>query len=107
MRASCQSPWATWQGRPARRARRAGRVPGFGTDSESSERRARRRQGVMRRAREKTAGTYVVRLLTGSRLADLETPEGGTRSSSHRATGLQTRALTESTNSLAILGSHT
>jgi hypothetical protein len=30
----------------------------------------------------------------GSRLADLETPEGGTRSASHRATGLPSRALT-------------
>jgi hypothetical protein len=31
---------------------------------------------------------------TGSRLADLETPEGGTRSSSHRSTQLPNRALT-------------
>jgi hypothetical protein len=30
---------------------------------------------------------HVVRLLTGSRLAYLESPEGGTRSSSHRRTG--------------------
>src|SRR5205823_8076500 len=43
--------------------------------------------------RGKTAGTYVVRLLTGSRLADLETPEGGTRSSSHRAAGLPARVV--------------
>src|SRR5205807_5056409 len=35
-----------------------------------------------------------VRLLTDSRFADLETPEGGTRSASHRATGLPSRTLT-------------
>ena len=33
---------------------------------------------------------HEVRLLTGSRLAYLETPEGGTRSSSHRPAGLPT-----------------
>src|SRR5207248_4390081 len=85
---------ATWRARRARQARRAGRAPGSGTDCQWSERRARRRQGVTRQARGKTAGTYVVRLLTGSRFADLETPEGGTRSSSHRAAGLPARPLT-------------
>ena len=49
--------------------------------------------GATRRARGRMVG-HVVRLLTGSRLADLETPEGGTRSSSHRTAGLPIRAHT-------------
>ena len=92
-RASCRIRSATGRGRRVLRAHREGRAPGSGTDARSSLLRARRRQAARRRARGRTSG-HVVRLLSGFETCDLETPEGGTRSSSHRTARLPIRAHT-------------
>src|SRR3954453_23530340 len=91
MPGSYPSRSGTSRARRGPRERRAKRAPGCGRASGWIALRAQRRRAQTRRGRGKIAVTSVVRLLFGSRLACLETPEGGTRSSSHRAAELPTR----------------